>query len=149
MGVVKMTYREEDLRKWFRSNWDGWLESYEPRKGGGVGIPDLQILVDGVLVPIELKWGSRIGFAGNLYIDEVEPVQVRWHKLFDVAGGTSWFLVGCDCTGGFEVYLYKAPYVVENWRDGLLIKKAAFVGIGPASNNMLTASVVAAVAHAL
>ncbi len=35
--------------KWIRDNWDGWIESYEPRLGSSVGIPDIQIVVDGIL----------------------------------------------------------------------------------------------------
>jgi len=83
---------EQQLKVWFRENWEGWMASYEPRRGGTVGIADLQILVKGRLVPIELKVGEYDG--RFLRTHDVRAAQVMWHQQLLKAGGYSWFLVG-------------------------------------------------------
>lgn len=74
-----MAKLETEFKKWFRKNWKGWIESYEPRRGSGVGIPDIQIAVSGRIVPIELKVGA-IDPNNVLWIEEVRPAQIGWHK---------------------------------------------------------------------
>jgi len=83
---------EIDFKRWLRSSWSGWLESYEPRAGGGIGIPDIQILVSGRVLPIELKVGKLK--SGRIYPNEVRPVQIAWHRTFADAGGVSAMLIG-------------------------------------------------------
>ena len=83
---------EQQFKSWFRENWDGWLSTYEPRRGGTIGIADLQILVKGRIVPIELKVGEIQG--GKLFCHDVRASQVQWHRDLFKAGGYSLFVVG-------------------------------------------------------
>ena len=102
---------ETKFKRWFRSQWPGWSETFEPGRGSGVGIPDLMLLVDAYsiygprnwmtkdycgerphLLPIEMKIGKWID--GKLYAEDVRPDQIGWHYRFSEAGGRSIFLVG-------------------------------------------------------
>ena len=83
---------EAQFKSWFRDNWDGWLSSYEPRRGGTVGIADLQILVKGRLVPVELKVGAIQN--NMLFCKEIRAAQVKWHRDLYKAGGYSVLAVG-------------------------------------------------------
>lgn len=93
LGLEKseMAKREADFKKWLRGIWGGWLESYEPARGGGVGIPDVQLAFDQRLWPIELKLGDVKG--GRLYPREVRPDQIGWHRRLADEGIVSLFLV--------------------------------------------------------
>lgn len=90
--------QEKQFKTWFVKNWDGWVSSYEPRKGGTVGIADLQILVKGRLVPIELKVGELVDNLTRerplLKTERVRPAQIKWHYDLAKAGGISFVLVG-------------------------------------------------------
>ncbi len=94
-------FNEADFKRWFRAHWSGWVESYEPRRGSGTGIPDLQVLIGidnrKVLLPIELK----VGFVKDrvLFPREVRPAQISWHRRFAEAGGVSVLLVGALSAG--------------------------------------------------
>lgn len=86
-----MPMSELDFKRWLRKEWKGWSEAYEPRRGGGVGIPDIQLLVRGKLIPIELKIGEIKD--GIVKPREIRADQIGWHKRFMRAGGLSFFLV--------------------------------------------------------
>jgi len=86
---------ELDFKRWFRKNYDGWSEAYEPRQGSGVGLPDIQVLEKGYLIPIEMKVG--IEHSGLLKVRNIRPAQISWHYRFWRAGGTSFILVGVRC----------------------------------------------------
>ena len=77
-------FTELKLKKYIRENFDGWSEAYEPGRGGGVGVPDLQFLVKFQLLPVELK------LDGN----DLSPKQKLWHEKFRKAGGVSALIVG-------------------------------------------------------
>ena len=83
---------ERQFKLWIRKNWSGWLNSYEPRKGATIGIPDIQVLVRGALVPIELKVGVLVGEV--LKTKKVRASQINWHHKFSEAGGMSLVMVG-------------------------------------------------------
>lgn len=83
---------ETDFKVWFREQFKGWSEAYEPRRGSGTGMPDIQILLDGLLLPIELKLGEIKN--GRVFADEFQPAQVSWHYRFNQAGGVAIFIVG-------------------------------------------------------
>lgn len=83
---------ELKFKQWFAKNWNGWLSTYEPRRGGTVGIADIQILIRGRLVPIELKVGTLKN--GKLVANDIRPAQIRWHYDLSKAGGQSFFLIG-------------------------------------------------------
>ena len=83
---------ERQFKLWIKKNWSGWLNSYEPRRGATIGIPDIQVLVKGVLVPIELKAGVLVGEV--LKTKKVRASQINWHHKFSEAGGMSLVMVG-------------------------------------------------------
>jgi len=84
--------KEQEFKNWFRDNWNGWVAAYEPRRGGTVGVADLQILIRGRLLPVELKVGEVQG--KHLISHDVRASQVQWHRELFKAGGYSVFLVG-------------------------------------------------------
>jgi len=108
---------ESDFKKWFRKHWSGWIESYEPRRGSGVGIPDIQVVVGGRIVPIELKIGTIKD--GVLYPREVRPAQIVWHKKLNDAGVGSILLIGVYdlVADDFDACLVDGTYM-KNWRNG-------------------------------
>lgn len=119
--------READLKVWFRSHWLGWVESYEPRLGSSVGIPDLQVVVDQKLVPIELKL-CRIEF-GLLFPSEVRPPQINWHRNLSCYGVPSLFLFGQGKTKAPD-FLFAAPgYAIANWSFGFDLKSLSEVSV--------------------
>lgn len=113
--------KEIDLKRWFRANWKGWFESYEPRRGSGVGLPDTQIAIDGLLCPIELKLGE-IDPYDVVWSYEVRPDQIGWHKRAALSGIATVFLIGC----GWEKKTPKRIILVDgvdirHWQEGLEI----------------------------
>lgn len=84
--------RENQFREWVRRRWNGWISSYEPRRGSTIGIPDLQIVVARTIVPIELKVGTIVG--DELFTHDIRGAQIQWHRALREAGGRSFFLVG-------------------------------------------------------
>lgn len=107
---------ESEFKTWFRANWDSWLESYEPRRGSGVGIPDLQIVVGGRLVPIELKVGTIED--GLVFTKEVRPDQIGWHRRLGTFGVKSWFVVGIgEKKTPDKIYAIRPEHVIH-WRNG-------------------------------
>ena len=108
---------EAEFKKWLRQNWSGWIESYEPRRGTGVGIPDVQIVVQGKLVPIELKLG--IIKNGILFPREVRPAQIAWHRKLNDAGVKSILMVGVYdfVADDFDACLVDGSFL-KNWKQG-------------------------------
>ena len=82
---------ELQFKIWFRDKWEGWLSSYESARGGTLGVADLQILVKGILVPVELKVGEVK--SGKLFSDQIRASQVKWHRDLYKAGGYSIFAI--------------------------------------------------------
>lgn len=119
---------EADFRSWFRDRWAGWLESYEPRHGSGIGIADIQIVVAGKLVPIELKVGSLQD--DRVYAQKVRGVQIGWHKRLNDAGVFTGFLVGCPqnhnapVLSRFSVF-WIDPWDIVDWQKGFDVDVAA------------------------
>ena len=101
---------EAKLKKWIRSRWSDWLESYEPRRGGGTGIADLQIIVDERLVPMELKVG--VIKKETLFTKEVRGAQTEWHRRLNAAGVRSVFLIGArsDENGSLRIFVVNGRF---------------------------------------
>ena len=117
MAELECAVNESEFKRWVRSNWFGWIESYEPRRGTGVGIPDLQLFVAGRLVPCELKVGKIDG--DILFVNEIRADQAGWHHRFNKAGGSSIFLIGVgDKQKPERIFVYDAQNV-RNWFNGL------------------------------
>jgi hypothetical protein len=109
---------ESDFKKWLRQNWSGWIESYEPRRGTGIGIPDIQIVVDCQLLPIELKVGE-FDPRGRLHPREIRPAQIMWHKKLHEHGVATVLLIGVwdvvkESWSAWPVH----GTMIEFWRKG-------------------------------
>jgi hypothetical protein len=122
--MASSVFVESDLRSDFRMRWSGWLETYEHARGGGAGIPDVQILVDRLLVPIELKRAELVG--NRLFSDTIRPAQISWHFRFQESGGLSFFMFGMVVGGRINHYLAPALVVKEHRTTGLILEKHCF-----------------------
>jgi hypothetical protein len=87
---------EKDLRRLLRQKWDGWLDWIEPRGNAGVGRPDVDLLHNERIYPVELKIGKCIDFADRQFHVKIRPDQVAWQHRFYCAGGISFFLIASD-----------------------------------------------------
>jgi len=83
--------RENEFKKWFRQQWKGLVDSYEPRKGGSVGVADLQVVFQERLIPVELKMGKIVG--DKLIVDKIRPAQIQWHEKIGCWNVLTVFLV--------------------------------------------------------
>lgn len=93
------------------------METYEPRRGTGIGIPDVQIVVDGRIVPIELKVGVIKN--GVLFPREIRPPQIVWHKKLNDAGVASVLLIGVyDFTIDDFIACAVESQHMRNWKNG-------------------------------
>lgn len=88
-----------------------WSESYEPSlRGGGNGVPDTQVLLCGLLFPIEFK----VGFIEKgLLRSSVRPAQISWNAKFSRAGGIALLLVGVECQDDWMIYLMPGAMIGE------------------------------------
>lgn len=111
-----MSNKERDFKKWFREHCPFWIESYEPRRGSGVGIPDLQIAIDGILFPIELKTGA-IDDWEVCWPDEVRPDQIGWHKRAGDAQISTFLCIGVKKTDGWSM-LWVDGLDMRHWSEG-------------------------------
>lgn len=83
--------KEIEFKRWIKKHWPGWFSCYEFAPGATPGVADIQILVKGIIVPIELKVGS---IENNLLeVERIRPAQIKWHNDLFNAGGYSFFLV--------------------------------------------------------
>lgn len=110
--------RETEYKRQLRKIVGGWSEVYETRSGGGVGYPDLQFLLGGVLIPVEIKVGEVVGDV--LRSSEIRGSQIAWHHNFKKAGGVSVILV---CWGPVkQMNAYAVPdtnrEMTANWKKG-------------------------------
>jgi hypothetical protein len=85
-------------------------------------VPDIQVLLNGALLPLELKAGRLARDKSRLFIHELEPSQVSWHIRFWRAGGRAIILVGLPgVRSEWEVYeLPPVSFDLMNWKKGWL-----------------------------
>lgn len=110
---------EIKLKRKFREVVNVWSETYETRSGGGVGYPDLQLLVHSILVPVELKKGLVHG--DRLYPSAVRPSQIGWHHNFYLEGGKSYIVCLWAEGGKLEAWAIPTPmhrWLLGAWRQG-------------------------------
>ena len=86
---------EKLLRRTLIQKWQGWIDWLEPSVGFGSGRPDCDILVDGIIFPVELKVGEKDGYIFT--IKSLKKSQIVWHTLFNNKGGISCFLIKTNC----------------------------------------------------
>ena len=124
---------EGEFKTWVRDAFKRagiWFEAYEPRRGGGVGIPDTQILIEGVLYPLELKvcelGRSKFGKVDDeiIWSKDVRPDQIGWHERFKSAGGWSAFIIGFGVTHlrPDRIFLAELQDILE-WKKGIPVYK--------------------------
>ena len=117
------------LKKWIRQNWVGWIESYEPRLGSNMGIPDIQIIVGRRIIPIELKVADLKD--GILYPSEIRPPQINWHRRLAEFDVPSVFLFGVG-QGTVPENLFAAPGDgIKHWSAGFEIENLAEISVNP------------------
>lgn len=121
-----MSRKETQFKSWLIKSWEasgGWAERYEPRRGSGVGIADIQLLVDR-LVPIELKIAEVRN--GVLYSDDIRGSQIGWHTRLNKFGCSSYFIWGVGIVSEDkppkEMYIGRVSDTLH-WRDGILVDK--------------------------
>jgi hypothetical protein len=120
---------ETEFKRWFRRQFIGWSETYEPRHGSAIGMPDVQVLFWGGLLPLELK----LGYIENdqLFIHRLRPIQVGWHIRFMQAGGVARLVVGVKQSShrpGKEWSALAPPWTVESltrWKEGWAIAECS------------------------
>lgn len=113
---------EQDVRDEFRKRWTGWFETYQPGRGGGVGVPDTQIMAHPpLLVPIELKRGQIS--AGRLFADDLRPAQVSWNTRFTLAGGKSYFIIGIGEPKAIAFYIAPSQIVIDRRSTGIVLSE--------------------------
>lgn len=96
---------ERQFQRWFLDSLKHagvWAENVHPTAGMKTGIPDVFVLSDSGLVPIELKVGKIEGDA--LIPKEIRPAQIRWAKKFQRSGGVSALVTGVHDGKGWEFY---------------------------------------------
>ena len=109
---------ELEFKRWFRTKFAGWSETHEPRHGSAMGMPDLQLLVKGSLLPVELKVGWVKG--GRLFVSALRPAQIGWHIRFMREGGVATIVVGIRKASNGWVAL-SPPWTVDSlmgWKKG-------------------------------
>lgn len=118
------TVYKRKLRKLFAQYWS---EAYETRSGSGFGYPDLQFLVHGLLIGVEVKSGL-VGDLGSdiatIYPNMIRPAQITWHDRFKKAGGKSYIVT---CTGtDYKMSAWSLASTdreyLANWKTGFPLK---------------------------
>jgi hypothetical protein len=141
VGVLNavLSWNETKFKSLLREAFDGWSETYEPARGSGVGYPDLQFLVEGRILPIEVKVGWMAGEVLKSKI--IRPSQIGWHDRFAKAGGKA-LVVICIKEGKSE---WKAWALKNNrrettakWRQGWLLKDCKLF----AANGVINADIL-------
>jgi len=120
MEPNKIPGSETDFKRKFRQSILGWSEAYEPSRGSGTGYPDVQVLLSGVLIPVEAKVAKLD--QGVIRSRDIRPAQIGWHYRLMKAGGKSSFVFGVLERKLWSAYVF--PVCEQNferlmsWRDG-------------------------------
>lgn len=109
-----------------------WSCLYEPGRGSAVGYPDLQLLIGGVLCPVEIK--TCVVKNGAVYPSQIRPSQIYWHHDLLSAGGKSWIVL-CRKVAGHGLDACALPSVdreyTSRWKQGFpLFEMLPWIGDG-------------------
>jgi len=116
---------EKTMRADIALRWVGFIEWVEPAAGGDIGSPDMKLLVDRFLRPVELKRG--VFRRGRVLPDRVRPSQVSWHRRFQEAGGRSFFLIGIFDDDHIIYFAADSEAMLANRMDGLILNTHCFL----------------------
>jgi len=118
---------ESEMKVWLKNNWDGWMETYEPRIGSGIGIPDVQVVVDRAIIPIELKLAKIED--GILRPSEIRPAQINWHRNIFSHGVPSLFLFGYGTRNVPNRLFVKPGNYIQHWAGGFEIENLGEISV--------------------
>lgn len=120
---MPQNHTETEYKRKFRTLVGVWSGVYEPGKGAGLGAPDLQILVNKKLFPIELKCGKLKG--RKIVASRIRPAQISWHQDFLMAGGTAYVLVCFGKIGAMHAWALPSCHrdVTSKWKEGWEIEE--------------------------
>jgi hypothetical protein len=92
----------------------------EHRSGGTVGFPDTLVLLGGLLLPVELKLGTRDRRTSKMHISELRPAQIRWLEEHRRAGGDACMLIGVPEKSTWVVFMRRdvSRNSLQAWRAG-------------------------------
>lgn len=120
---------EIELRDWVKHAWGAGVDDVQPGRGSSMGLADLSINVDGVVVPVELKIGHYDPERKLVVSRKIRPAQIRWHHLHNHKhGGTSMFLIGVGFTGLFSIWVVPGSDVRALAAKGSAIHCRVFAG---------------------
>lgn len=150
--VTRVGKKEQEAKRHFLKLWranDRWASTHEYARGGTSGAPDVEVLAylkigkhKPQLIPLEfklaekridkdrqLKHGSRHEYV-EIFLHEVRPAQIQWHKSFIEAGGTS-LVIACvwnekGIAGEHWEYYGVFADDLRGWKDGIPAPGAAF-----------------------
>jgi hypothetical protein len=139
MMVTRTGKKEQEAKRHFLKLWrsnDRWAGTHEYAMGGSAGAPDVEVLAHvkigkhlPKLVPLEFKLAekkpnpdrTKAHSARHEYVDlflhEVRPAQIQWHKSFIEAGGTS-LVIACVWDKEWEYFAVFADDL-RGWREGI------------------------------
>lgn len=115
----RMAKNERDFQTWIKKQFDSagvFYSQCHPGLSADSGLPDLFVLCDVGLIPVELKIGT-VEDGKRLWTSSVRPSQVRWHSALNSAGGCSVLLVGVWCGDRWQTACVDALYITQ-FEDG-------------------------------
>jgi len=125
-----MMASETGHKQKFRSICGVWSEAYETRSGGGVGYPDLQLLVGPMLLPVEVKVGDLKGpsfpaYKNRVFPHRIRPAQITWLHEFKQAGGLAVLLICVGERRTMDAWALVSPDrdTLARWKDGYHISE--------------------------
>jgi hypothetical protein len=113
--LIRIKMSELQFKRWFVAAWGGWLVRIEPRMGGDVGVSDVMVPIDGILVPVELK------LLVDGRVSEIRPSQKVWHRQAAEVGLATMLAAGEKTVGkGWKAHLWLWGRVGE----GVVVEEA-------------------------
>lgn len=82
---------EDDLRAFVTAQYTYPFDTIEPARGSTIGFPDMIFLIDGLWLPVELKFAVPVD-ADHVELKRIRPAQVRWADQAQRNGGQSFFM---------------------------------------------------------
>ncbi len=95
---------ERDLKRWLNNAYSGQLQFIEPKFGSTVGMPDVEIPIRNLTLPVELKIGT-LSRTGRLHV-ELRPSQYHYHIMEAERGHPTAILAAVGGATKFDVYAF-------------------------------------------
>ena len=114
---------ERKFQNFVKKAWFGFSTQLHPGIGSDRGVPDLLLLSDMGLIPVELKIGKIEG--GKLWSSEVRPSQLGWHSRLAAAGGISVFFIGVFEDNTWRIFAVDSLKMTQWETAGFQVGKTA------------------------